>query len=79
MNRRPLQRKPGGLITKEVLVGLVAIGLGSYNLAYILGYTDWDVTVSQMAANIVLVVTGVVLWITAFRLWRHRYHTRNLF
>jgi hypothetical protein len=79
MQKPRAQRSSRRIITKEVLIGLLAIGLGSYNLLSIAGIVSWNIEIPQLLANITLVLAGIFLWITAFRLARHKYHTRNLF
>ncbi|KYK26033.1 hypothetical protein AYK26_01135 [Euryarchaeota archaeon SM23-78] len=67
------------LITKEFLTGLLALALGVYNLLAHFGYITKFVEVPQLIGNILLVLAGLFLWITAFRLSRFRYHSRRLF
>lgn len=66
-----------GIITKEVIVGLLAIALGSYNLLSKYGRISWKFEVSQDIANIILVIAGIALWVTAFKLWRYRWHAHG--
>jgi hypothetical protein len=66
------------LITKEFLIGLLSIGLGAYNLLAKYGYVSWGIEIPQLVGNILLVLAGLFLWITAFRLSRYKYHTRHL-
>ena len=66
-------------ISLEFLVGFIAIALGTYNLLLIFNVINFNITLPQTTANIILIIVGVVLWITAFRLARHKYHTRSLF
>ena len=77
-SRHPGERK-SGLITKEFLVGLVAIILGGYNLLPYIGVQVPPFEPPKIIANIVLVIAGLILWITAYRLWRYKWHTSRLF
>jgi hypothetical protein len=78
------EQKRKGIITKEFFVGLLAIVLGGYNLYYLytgktfLGIAIPDI-ITQSVANIILVVAGLILWLTAYKLWRFRWHSRGLF
>ena len=85
----PKQRSESGqrrkvLITKEFLVGLLAIILGGYNLYYL--YTqkpllgiNLSLDLTHSIADIILVIAGLILWVTAYKLWRFRWHSRGLF
>ncbi len=66
-------------ISLEFLVGLIAIALGTYNLLLIFNIIDFNVILPQTTANVILIIVGIFLWITAFRLARHKYHSRSLF
>jgi uncharacterized membrane protein len=74
-----LDRKKSTLITKEFLVGLLAIVLGVYNL-YFLYYKKplLGISVSldftHSIADIILIVAGLILWMTAYKLWRYKWH-----
>lgn len=72
-------RESRGVITKEFLVGFLAIALGGYNLLSQFGIITWTVKVPQIIANVILVVAGFILWATAYRLWTLRWHSRRLF
>ncbi len=79
-----LPRSTGGerknsLITKEFLVGFLAIALGGYNLLPYFGVNLPSFEPPKIVANIVLVIAGLILWITAYKLWRFRWHSRGLF
>ncbi|HEC96359.1 MAG TPA: hypothetical protein ENI59_01620 [Euryarchaeota archaeon] len=67
------------VITKEFLIGLLAISLGAYNILATLGYISWYIKVPQLIANILLVLAGLFLWLTAYKLSRYKYHTKRLF
>jgi hypothetical protein len=76
-------KKPsvGGGIGKEVLIGLLAIVWGGYNLLSTFKVIPEYITTSQplqIIGNILLVLAGFILWITAYRLWRVRWHTRGI-
>ncbi|MCK5107703.1 MAG: hypothetical protein KAQ83_03170 [Nanoarchaeota archaeon] len=66
-------------IAKETFMGLLAVGLGAYNLLASFGIVTSFVDIPQIVGNIILVVVGFLLWITAFKLYRHKYHTNRLF
>jgi len=66
-------------IAKEFFIGLLGIGLGIYNLLTSFGIITSFVDVPQIVGNIILIIVGFLLWITAFKLYRHRYHTNRLF
>jgi hypothetical protein len=73
------ERKKRGIITKEFIVGLLAIVLGGYNLYYL--YTkkfllgiNLGSSFTQSLANIILVIAGLILWVTAYKLWRYKWH-----
>ena len=66
-------------VFKEFLLGLIAIALGVYNILANFGIISTSVTVPQLIGNIVLVLTGLILWVTAYKLARHKYHTSRLF
>ncbi|MBN2459712.1 hypothetical protein JXB28_05495 [Candidatus Woesearchaeota archaeon] len=69
------------VITKEFLIGLLAIVIGGYNLYYL--YTHKTpiikLDVTHSVADIILVIAGLILWITAYKLWRFKWHSRGLF
>ena len=69
----------GSIISLEFIVGLVAIALGIYNLLSIFGVINYDVTLPQATANTLLIIAGFFLWLTAYRLSRHKYHSKRLF
>ncbi len=66
-------------ISMEFLIGLVAIVIGGYNLLASFGVIDVFVEVPQMAGNIMMVLAGLFLWLTAYKLSRYKYHTKNIF
>lgn len=67
------------MMSLEFLMGFIAIALGTYNLLLIFDIIDFDITLPQATANVILILAGLFLWITAFRLARHKYHSRSLF
>lgn len=66
-------------ISKEFLIGFLAIVLGGYNLLTTLGVISVFVETPQIIANILLVLAGFFLWITAYKVSRYKYHTRRIF
>ncbi|MFH0870241.1 MAG: hypothetical protein V1866_04260 [archaeon] len=72
-------RESSGVITKEFFVGLLAIVLGGYNLLSEFGVIAWNVKIPQIIANVILVAAGFILWATAYRLWKIRWHSRRIF
>jgi hypothetical protein len=67
------------IISLEFIVGLISISLGSYNLLSMFGIISYDVTLPQATANTILVIAGLFLWLTAYRLSRHKYYSKRLF
>ncbi|MBN2051991.1 hypothetical protein JW756_00635 [Candidatus Woesearchaeota archaeon] len=67
-------RKRRGVVTKEFIVGLLSIALGGYNLAANFGYIQKFVEIPQIVGNIILVIAGLILWATAYKLWRYKWH-----
>jgi len=78
-SKKKMSGRKKSIITKEFLIGFLAILLGAYNILAILGYISWYVKVPQLIANILLVLAGLFLWITAYKLSRYKYHTSRLF
>jgi hypothetical protein len=74
-----LSRKSKGVIGKEVFVGLLAIVLGGYNLLSYFGVITYKFEIPQIIANIILVIAGLILWMTAYKLWRYRWHSSRIF
>jgi len=72
-------RESSGVITKEFIVGFLAIALGGYNLLSQYKVITWIVEIPQTIANVILVAAGFILWATAYRLWTIRWHSRRLF
>jgi hypothetical protein len=78
-------QKSSMVITKEFLVGLLAIAIGAYNLYFF--YMQKAKTmnpiisleITHTIADIILVIAGLILWITAYKLWRFKWHSRGLF
>lgn len=82
MNKEPrhhIKKDNSNTTLKEFLIGLFAIALGGYNLLTSFGIINFFVHVPQIVGNIILVLAGLLLWITAFKLYRHKYHTNRLF
>ncbi len=70
-------KKKSGIMKKEVFVGILAFGLGSYNLLGQMGYLTANFEVPQMIANIILVISAFFLWIQAAKIARHNYFKRG--
>lgn len=68
-----------GTIMKELLVGVLAIGLGGYNLAGTFGLLNVNIEIPQIVANVLLVLAGLFLLGTALKLNRIKYHSKHLF
>ena len=66
-------------ISKEFLIGFLAVVLGGYNLLTTFGVISVFVETPQIIANILLVLAGFFLWITAYKVSRYKYHTRRIF
>jgi len=66
-------------ISMEFLVGLLAIVIGGYNLLASFDVITRFVEVPQLMGNILMVLAGLFLWITAYKLSRYKYHTKNIF
>jgi len=75
----PETKERGGRGIFGILLGLLAMALGTYNLLGMAGVITRKITVPQIAANITLALAGLFLLVTAFRLGRYKYHTRQLF
>ena len=69
----------GSIISLEFIVGLIAISLGTYNLLSMFGVITYDITLPQATANTILIIAGLFLWLTAYRLSRHKYYSKRLF
>ena len=67
------------IISLEFIVGLIAISLGTYNILSMFGVITYDITLPQATANTLLVIAGLFLWLTAYRLSRHKYYSKRLF
>ena len=72
-------KSKGSGVNKEFLTGLLAILLGAYNLLTFFGVIKVFVEVPQVVASIVLVLAGLFLWITAYKVSRYKYHTSRIF
>ena len=66
------------IISLEFIVGLVAIALGTYNLLSMFGIIKYNITLPQATANTLLIIAGLFLWLTAYRLSRHKYYSKRL-
>lgn len=75
------RRQTGLAITKEFLIGLIAIAIGGYNLYYLYTHKQPIISldVTHSFADIILVIAGLILLLTAYKLWRLKWHTRGLF
>ena len=69
----------GSIISLEFIIGLIAIVLGAYNLLSMFGVITYDITLPQATANTILIIVGLFLWLTAYRLLRHKYYSRRVF
>ncbi|MBU1198250.1 MAG: hypothetical protein KKF46_01405 [Nanoarchaeota archaeon] len=73
--------KPKGksMITKEVIIGIVSLALGAYNLLANFDYIPKYVgEVPQIVGNVLLILAGFFLLITAYRLARYKFHASYL-
>lgn len=83
--KRPSSGGSGGGIAKETIIGLLAVLWGGYNLLIQTGVINVNLMSAvstntiQVIGNIILILAGFLLWITAYKLWRYRFHTRGLF
>lgn len=75
--RAPSKEK--SIIGKEVVIGILSIALGGYNLMYGFGFIEWKIQSPQIVGNVLLVLGGIFLIIQAYRLIRHSYHIKSLF
>lgn len=75
------KKAPGktSAISAEFVIGLLAIAIGVYNLLATYGVISWNIAVPQLIGNILLVLAGLFLWLTAYKLGRHKYHSRHMF
>tara|TARA_Y100000310_G_scaffold230190_1_gene232620 strand:- start:3131 stop:3388 length:258 start_codon:yes stop_codon:yes gene_type:complete len=75
----PKAKSGGGLkIPLNFVIGLIAIALGGYNLLSMYGKISWGIKVSQTTGNVILIIVGLSLWVTGYRLSRHRYHSKQI-
>ena len=77
--RSKIKPEKRSAISKEFFIGLLAIILGGYNLLTAMGVISVFVEIPQIIANIVLVLAGLFLWVTAYKVSRYKYHTRRIF
>jgi hypothetical protein len=73
------KKSESSTIAKEFIFGLLAIALGGFNLLTQFKVIDVNFEMPQIFANIVLVIVGLILWMTAYKLWMFRWHSRRLF
>lgn len=71
----------GSGIAKEAFIGFIAVLWGGYNLLTELNVIPpyFDTSGIQIVGNIILIIAGFLLWSTAYKLWRYKFHTRGLF
>ncbi len=71
----------GSGIAKETFIGLLAVLWGGYNLLTTFNVIPEYINTAniQVVGNILLILAGFLLWATAYKLWRVRWHTRGLF
>jgi di/tricarboxylate transporter len=71
----------GGGIAKETFIGLLAVLWGGYNLLTAFNVIPEYINTAniQIVGNILLILAGFLLWATAYKLWRVRWHTKGLF
>jgi len=71
------------VVTKEFIVGFLAILIGGYNLLPYFGLKAFEFSAlnepMKVIANAVLVLAGLILWLTAYKLWRYRWHSSRIF
>lgn len=67
------------IIGKEVLIGLLSLTLGGYNLLQQFGLIEFRIEAPFIMGNILLVLGGLFLLLQAYKLWRHEYHIKSLF
>jgi hypothetical protein len=71
--QKPQQRSGKSVVGKEVIVGILCLGLGGYNLANHFGYISLNFQAPQLAGNILLTLAGIFLLIQAYKLFKHDY------
>lgn len=80
-------KKPGSLgkksrkslMSKEFLTGLLAIVLGVYNILTYFGYITKFVNPPLLVGNVLLVLAGLFLWVSAYKISRYKYHSSRIF
>lgn len=72
-------QKGKSIIGKEVVIGVLSMALGGYNLLYGFGFVKWEIQSPQIVGNVLLVLGGIFLIIQAYKLIRHSYHIKSLF
>jgi hypothetical protein len=71
-------KSSGSTIAKEIFFGFVAVALGGYNLLSFFQLLPIS-EAPRILGDILLIIVGLILWLTAFKLWRYRWHTSRLF
>ena len=77
-----IKKKSGTGASHEFWIGFLAILLGAFNLLTTFGVINLVADIPQVVhivGNILLVIAGLFLWITAYKLGRFKYHTKSLF
>lgn len=77
--KSPKNEGTNKLISRDFLIGLLAIIFGIYNLLSIFGIIKVYVTIPQIVTNILLILAGLFVWFNSFKLHRHKYHTKKMF
>lgn len=66
-------------ISKEFSIGFLAILIGGYNMLTFFEVINVFVEIPQIIGSILLVLAGLFLWITAYKVTRYKYHTSRIF
>ena len=78
MNSQKIHKEKGkAIIGKEVVIGIVSMILGGYNILNDLGYLSYNINAPQVVGNVLLLLGGMFLLTQAYKLARHEYHTRR--
>lgn len=64
---------------KEVLVGLISLGLGTYNLLIQFGLVNINIKAPEILGSVLLVLAGIFLLTQAYKISRHEYHIKRSF
>jgi len=70
-------RGPG--ISKEFIIGLVAVLIGTYDLLTLYNVIAFGFVIPPIISDIMLILSGLLLWSTAFRLGRYKFHASRIF